>query len=451
LTPQPESPFLAAFYVDDGVFDLGGKVFPGSLRDQVIRASLFVELAAEAGFIGKSRKTLCIIGAGVAGVTVALEASARPDLQIWLADTGKRPLGLIRNCDHRSISPTLYDWPAPHSARRRYTGIFDYDEGTPDVFSSRVNEIFDSTVDSNPRLTWCGGTTATPHLHVGDGPPWRVTFDPPRPDAPSTFDAVVLCRGFGKERKVRTKDDAIFPQFSFWEADPYPTHNKLRSPIWTDGSVDRNVAILGGGDGAIQDALRFITDGRDARAILSEITRILPPYLTTAIVNLVGDTENLQRHYACASSSTKMEWDFHSALREIVGSVVSSASRVLSGWISCHSVGIYFKGAMLGPCYPLNRFLALLFQQLVIERNGADILQPEHEVEEIECLHPVEDDCFNNRHSITFVGMPQRTSCSVIVPRLGIESSQEAHQRLGAVRQILPYWLPNWNPRSIGS
>ena len=68
--------FLHAHRLEgDRQFSVAGKYSPGSIRDQMIRASAIVRAAVGMGLIDEKSQNLLVIGAGAAGVSAAIEAA----------------------------------------------------------------------------------------------------------------------------------------------------------------------------------------------------------------------------------------------------------------------------------------------------------------------------------------------------------------------------------------
>lgn len=106
-------PFLLAHQVLPACFEIGGRLSPSSIRDQMIRATWVVERSVEARIISPSKKLL-VIGAGAAGATAAIEA-ARRRVDVTLIDRDE-PFSRQAGCTTRWVDPTQYDWPVDHWA-----------------------------------------------------------------------------------------------------------------------------------------------------------------------------------------------------------------------------------------------------------------------------------------------------------------------------------------------
>jgi hypothetical protein len=306
-----------------------------------------------------------------------------------------------------------------------------------------------------PNLTWLPSVSVDARLDKFFArPPWRVDFSPPPGrHVPNKFDLLILCRGLGQERGIAKKNAGMLKPLQFWEKDPYPLSGGPTLPDWRDlpETLDCAVVILGGGDGAIQDMLRFVTNGLDARAILDQVLPLAPPNLVDELASITGQVENEIRHNAFAKRSPQLAEDVH---RQISALVTRIATRQFSqaldnqGLFQCHSIRVYFKDPSLGPCYPLNRFLALLFQRCLMQIAERELLFPNQQVHSVDCSC-TGDDHFNQPHTVFFAEPNSASSvtCRVVVPRIGIDpASVQCQRRFQSVYHALPYWLGEWKP-----
>ena len=110
-------PFLSAHQVYPHFFNLGGRISPISIRDQMVRGQTIVERALEAGLIGgEGHRPLLVAGAGAAGATAAIHAASR-GVPTVLLDRDASPFTRQARCATRWIDPTQYDWPVDHWRR----------------------------------------------------------------------------------------------------------------------------------------------------------------------------------------------------------------------------------------------------------------------------------------------------------------------------------------------
>ena len=103
----------------------------GSVRDQMVRATLLAHALIDTGVIAIDPRAdedgnllddeqtreeltrLLILGAGVAGVSLALSAAER-GANVIVVEEDSDPFSTIRGCYWRTVDPTEYDWPHPH-------------------------------------------------------------------------------------------------------------------------------------------------------------------------------------------------------------------------------------------------------------------------------------------------------------------------------------------------
>lgn len=111
-------PFLRAHEVGLRILEIGPRLSPLSIRDQMFRAAVAVDRAVEHSLIGKDRPLL-IVGGGAAGAAGAARA-LRYDVPTVLVEAHPYLFYRQDRCATRWVSPTQYDWPAPHADKDSY-------------------------------------------------------------------------------------------------------------------------------------------------------------------------------------------------------------------------------------------------------------------------------------------------------------------------------------------
>ena len=116
---MPPDPFLRAHIIRPFIFDIGGRLSPISIRDQMLRGQLIVDRALEAGYIDGYGRDLLVVGAGAAGATAAIHAAGK-GVSTWLIEQETGPFYRQANCSSRWVDPTQYDWPQEHWSEGKY-------------------------------------------------------------------------------------------------------------------------------------------------------------------------------------------------------------------------------------------------------------------------------------------------------------------------------------------
>ena len=111
-------PFLLAHQVGPAVFDIGGKLYPVSIRDQMVRGQSIIDRAIGAGF-GSKGEALLVIGAGAAGATAAIYAAAH-GVTTHLIESALLPFLRQALCKTRWLHPHEYEWPLDHWPTPKY-------------------------------------------------------------------------------------------------------------------------------------------------------------------------------------------------------------------------------------------------------------------------------------------------------------------------------------------
>ncbi len=111
-------PFLLAHAIRPFFFEIGGRLSPVSIRDQMIRGRMLVDRAVEAGLINQTSRPLLVIGAGAGGATAAIRA-AQLGITTTLIEIAPTPFLRQAGCRSRRVDPTQYDWPVDHWRENR--------------------------------------------------------------------------------------------------------------------------------------------------------------------------------------------------------------------------------------------------------------------------------------------------------------------------------------------
>lgn len=276
------------------IFDLSSGMSNVSIRDQIVRATILVhDLLAS----GEPCRELLIVGAGVAGVSAAVEA-AKAGVQVTVVDTDLAPLGLQASSKQRFIGPFMYEWPAPfHDCQdfppHRWSGrgtlpsknfptILGWQSSLPmssvdfaDTLCDWLRhflEIFRHEHPTKPQPCFLMKADAAAvaefvrnfskgHIKHGvvKGKSWGLD-DANDDNIRETVsidivpDFILLAAGMGKEQlslptAISGKKDVTEEptEGAFWGNDNLQANHRAR------------IGIFGGGDGALQDFLRALT------------------------------------------------------------------------------------------------------------------------------------------------------------------------------------------------
>ena len=484
-----DDPFLLAHLVRPFFFDIGGKISPISIRDQMIRGRMIIDRACERGLLGSNStyrdslddrlarppNRLLIIGAGAAGVTAAVRAAQR-GIETTLIDVASGPFSRQAGCSSRWVDPTQYDWPVDHWDRSNY-------HWKPPVMplqwsAHRAHQLaitwgrqFNLARIKHKRfLRVLYGTTAS-NFHFGVPPARpRVSVDLhlPRGVIPAaSFDLVVSCIGFGTERSSVPLN---YSSFRFWDTDKFE-HHDLGLPHLNQPRV----VISGGGDGALQDFLRIVTGFKSAK----EICLALSTSAKNAIeATLQSAEDQAQRAYIWGYyplHDHEVHGALHEAHRDAVDELWNNSSfrgalsKQLDGLIRPSILNNDLRVTLVHPCshfsncYGLNRFLVLLLAKYLTEKYNINTLRSYTGILEVKgCHHHICNNhaasCYGREHEVTFCDLdcsvrpgqeealrpPEIFDVVVIrhgitAPTFNVRIGKKVVQRKSNPRQILPY------------
>jgi len=457
--------FLEMHRVGPLEFQISGPISPVSIRDQMVRAQMFVDRARAGGLISDKR-SLFVLGAGAAGVTAAVYASS---LQIptTLIEMSDRAFGRQKQCLSRWIDPTQYDWPAYHWHRAVYpwtvprvpipwraayanhiAGMWMHEFRNEQLRRGSVlnveyeRQFIDSVYLQTSEL-----------LEVETAP-----VADPQASVKRPFGAALYALGFGAESS-RCGD---FKSFDFWETDDL-VHPNLNLP---DADRQRRVLICGDGDGALQDFLRIATGIDSAAAIWSRIGHPLNPNELNEIF-----TEGDQAHRAGLWNDRKqnhavhMRWDFF--LRRVAGNILSTSYQARQEIDRMLSHSGELEILLAHPCdhftasYSLNRFLVHLLLTRAAQAPTPIIHErPRVYVARVEGVsHTCQGkprDCFGEEHRVEFGDWPDCRddrdtntqsggNFDAVVLRLGVKAPKPLREfmTLRFNRHSLPYHPAN--------
>lgn len=405
---------LLAHKVAPRVFDLSSLQSHVSIRDQMVRAQLLVRDLYKSS---PQHKSLLIVGMGVAGLTAALAACQLGFERVCVVDAASEPLSLLKGVHARYVGPYMYEWPSPFHGDQSYPSH----EATPwaEHGSSplRLESREPLSADALRKAmlgslrTWAEAQKVAkqplPLLLSGcDGVavqgfvkafvaherrrwqpvPGLATFSA-LPVPAGLFGGRAL-RGLGSRASVGkgfAPDHIILAAGMGAEVDGIPgVVSRLTPPFWSNdglkspGNVNHRLAVLGGGDGAMQDALRFLTRFDHPLSLVRHleqspaVRRLLE---SEAPALLSADRQMRQAHswsgqgaghamvdQACRTAAANLA---HShALRELL----LEALRPGTGEVHMH-----IKGPTFDKAYLLNRFLIYLLARCLPcpSRSGA--------------------------------------------------------------------------------
>jgi len=399
---------LLAYKVGPNLFDLSSQMHNVSMRDQMQRAVVLAEalVAGNQFALPDSSNHVLIVGAGVAGVAAGI-VLARHGVEVLIIDSSPNaPFALQRGVTQRYVGPYMYEWPLEvyHSQRLPSdpgTALAEWQNGNPPPL--RFTGINPTTPDAlvadwDRQLAQAVVTTGG-RLHIQTGinsaqsngaiSSWlaaqRGAFNQRNAFArhsvtiagggfvagsaavvgPFQPRFVLLAGGMGAEtHSVKDASGKLVQQGTrFWGNDDWlkPNLGKLNPP---------DVAILGGGDGALQDVLRAITGDKHP---LETWERLLVQDSTGLLAGCQQRILALEQQHAqlliwCRAEDLVAAYKtLDDAYRDIAKNLAGTAvivQAVLGLFLpDVKKVHLFVKGGCITKAYALNRFLVHLIEQ----------------------------------------------------------------------------------------
>ena len=470
-------PFLQAHQIGPRLFSVGGKLFPVSIRDQMIRGQFFVDRALDLPILETAALNdhpVLIVGAGVAGISATIRALER-GIPVVLVEKHDQPLCVQAACQHRWISPTLYDFPVDHWAIEQFPSP---PPATMPPLAWKANWAHKLTLawrgafsrvtrQHKPLFTPCYNSRLEMNALQLDGSgrflhASVVPTDPQSGRQPKSYQPaiVLLAIGFGDEKRyLRPPNAPRHPTwgYHFWEKDPY-TEQNMRLP----SGQQPEVLISGSGDGALQDFLRIVTGGKRTKEIYKSA-----PLQQSALLALQSAVDRGQRLFSWGRNSghdhAGLE-QLHDEIRDIAETAYNRGGTVIQNRLEklvrrpVPTIRLLYECTHFSTCYGLNRFLGLLMVKH-LEKTGSPLfLMDQRRLKDItsadshQCLNNP-DGCHGMNHEVTWEELPDcrqpptgvtgKFSANVLVIRHGIDLGDYPYDPTPPqFRQLLPVNLP---------
>lgn len=396
---------LLSLKVASNVFDLSSGMNHVSIRDQIIRAQLVVRDLKRGD---TNLESILIVGSGVAGIFAALAAADSGVKDVVVVDVADQPFSLFRGVTKRYVGPFMYEWPSSFFNNQSYPAHGNTpwrDSSSPLRWAShkpcsadRLATLLTQELDLrlsivhklSPRICLRVDKTAIQtfvrtfaqteseaaedllerrarglqaEFYQANVLDYKTRVYEPLRICPQY---VLLASGMGREDCQLVKVDV--------NGNPYSGMNFTGSYFWSDDHLlekpmaNRSIYIFGGGDGAIQDALRVMTGHAHPLLLLKALER---DAVTKAAIDSIGAgllaLDRQGRQYATWTHRTEAyealdkrcrELAVKLALRPNVRRHVIGALRGGNG-----NVSIFVREQHFGKAYLLNRFLAHLIAE----------------------------------------------------------------------------------------
>ncbi|WP_223495589.1 FAD-binding protein [Stenotrophomonas indicatrix] len=421
---------LLALKIAPRQFDLSYRFSNISIRDQIVRAQMLIQQLEHLGAVGRGAAKrdpdtpfdLLICGAGAAGLAAALEAE-RLDLRFVLMDTDSQAGvgGVLRSPAARYVSAAMYEWPHSNHTDHRYplrsaafgaakvalkldmvaplpaakvgnainavytTEVKNWTQralnwGTQSCARSESCFVRDAKLErwSKERLQEMASGPLSVHglpLKCRLLPALRITSG--GKTETHRFRFVIYAMGYAKEKNQYAEGKDCPPAYAntgFWEVD------KVLDPALGFG-VPPRVAVVGSGDGALQDALRCLLKVDHPLRAWEKISKAPGVAASVEISQALRELATLDMHATMAatwSSSPRiykrLDLRFARIAKELLASskigkaITKAVMRMLRADVQ--QVMLITQSGYFSKAYALNRFLVILLY-LVLKDNAA--------------------------------------------------------------------------------
>lgn len=221
-------------------------------------------LSADLDQRGEAKKSVCIIGGGIAGLTCSLELLEKGWGDITILERMPDLLAVQNGCDTRWVHPHIINWPDEGSENHKSdNGVLDWEASTASNVTYQIEKDWLNGVNSLLNQQQRGRPDRVLSLHVGvtyihakiydsgielewirdsSVRPMGVRGSKICDSEKRKYDYVIFASGFGVEQDSK---------YSYWRNEGY-------GQLHIDG-LQRGYIVSGLGDGAISDLLRLTT------------------------------------------------------------------------------------------------------------------------------------------------------------------------------------------------
>lgn len=400
---------LLAYKVGPNLFDLSSQMYNVSMRDQMHRAVALAEALVSGNQFNQtnSSEQVLIVGAGVAGVSAGI-VLARHGIEVLIIDSSPdAPFALQRDVKTRFVGPYMYEWPLevfksqylpskPHTAlavwhQKKNQPPLSFGTAAPARPATLVKawerqlersltksggrlhvQLLINSAQSNAAIgSWLAAQRgasnknlafAQHEVTITGGAFWRSSTPVTGAFTPRF---VLLASGMGAETHSLPDANAVQRPhgFAFWGNDQL-----LNKYCGKTGRPD--VAILGGGDGALQDVLRALTGDEQPLKTWDKLLaedmhglfagcqqRILALEQQHAHLSIWSHVDNLRDAYATLDGAYRALAKGLAQFPHVVDSVFGLMRNDVK------NVQLFVRDDYFSKSYSLNRFLVHLFNQ----------------------------------------------------------------------------------------
>jgi hypothetical protein len=447
------------------LFDIGGRLSPASIRDQMVRAILLVDRACERGFLSRD-KELLVVGAGAAGATAAMRAVDRWGIPTLLVERNRGPFRRQAECASRWIDPTQYDWPADHW----HIGSFPpwrpdvplpWDAGHADYLAGRWTTTLDAfTAVHSDLLRVEFGAVVRRVAETAVNEKLEVDLRLVTGDLRHAFSLVVSCAGPGEERCSVSVEADTFSGIPFWDTDDF-----LRADLGIQQVAAPRILVGGGGDGALQDFIRIASGYPSPKDLYHDLKDAAPNVDWRSIEHkLYSGEDHASRTYIWGQAK-QHDHSNHQRVHDMHAAAVQTLIDTPHWQSICDKldqklgrrngrVTLVFPCSHFSRVYAFNRFLVLLLARYFAARKAWTVLHPGFKVSRVAAVAPTHQcgtarRCYGEPHRVAV----RAASCEseraaqgplgefdVVVLRGGVEGeSDSAAAGVTLHRQLLPY------------
>lgn len=241
-----------------------------------------------------ARKSACIIGGGIAGLTCALELIENEWSDVTILERMPDLLAVQNGCDTRWVHPHIINWPDEGSEKETSdNGVLDWTASTASNVTYAIEQNWMRRIKEILERTSQGRPDRILSLHVGvtyihaeiTGSEVEIEWIRDSSVRPMGFKGSKIC-----DSEKRKYERIIFASGFGIELDSKHSYwrNEGHGQLHIDG-IQRNYVVSGLGDGAISDLLRLTTKHFRPDRAISEMHQL--QYLKRTLISIKNKSQ----------------------------------------------------------------------------------------------------------------------------------------------------------------
>ena len=267
---MPSDPFLHSHYFSERIYEIGGGFADIGCQDMILRARMLIERLVEHKIVEPGDRIL-IIGSGVSGVATALQ-SARQGLRPTLVNDAAEILTRFAGITQRQVFPYLSIWPMTGWDSPTYPEPMPAPAGYINKVITIWRDKFNFFVNEVKIIHEINTTFLMSDLQQIIDTPENTLFEYKN----EKYKLLIKGDGFGQE-DIRIDKNGEDIGERYWS---------------NNNTYEDNLLIVGGGDSAVEELIRAITNQHPFH-VISKIENAINGAIESCNNVVISDAEKI--------------------------------------------------------------------------------------------------------------------------------------------------------------